>query len=444
MEEKLNDKESVILMNDSDEQPYKKEEQLFTVHGKKVLSQYEEVLAINNWLLIQIPSFLFSCAITSFIIITKPEGSFSLIFQVFFLCSIVKILLYATILSGKTSFLPSYNIRFLESFILELCNAIFYFGVYAYFKGIVNAENLWIFAQAMVCIDLLAWLAFSRLQLSTTVRWNLLDHLQLLYICLRLGHSTNTDWNSALFLYRVVFYFLLAFSFLIIFLVLMAFFIAIMLHVHLPANYIPLTVYFSGYVFMLMWSGCVFFYIFKGVEQMFIEKAFDKNKKDAVFSPTCIEAAKYLAAFSIVNLIWMLVGFWGWRIFISRLGADDRDRVYKLQTYVKQMSLNYVLISDTYFQHSNVQPSEEITPLLKRNQKLDKCFICSAAESDVLIKPCGHTGCCQECLSNFMKINPLCPICRKDVNKFYVLSYEEESQQYFAKGRVIEIKEKPK
>ena len=53
------------------------------------------------------------------------------------------------------------------------------------------------------------------------------------------------------------------------------------------------------------------------------------------------------------------------------------------------------------------------------------CFICYDKPHNVLIRPCNHGGCCEECMLTYLESNDSCPYCKLTIKKVYVMDYDE-------------------
>ncbi len=53
-------------------------------------------------------------------------------------------------------------------------------------------------------------------------------------------------------------------------------------------------------------------------------------------------------------------------------------------------------------------------------------MICFERDSNVLLKPCGHSGFCKDCITENLKRSQDCPVCRKEIKKIYLISFDEE------------------
>ena len=61
------------------------------------------------------------------------------------------------------------------------------------------------------------------------------------------------------------------------------------------------------------------------------------------------------------------------------------------------------------------------------------CTICNEKPSNVLIRPCNHGGCCEDCIINCMKNNSVCPHCNEIIGKVYVIELDKTTKKYMGK-----------
>jgi hypothetical protein len=49
------------------------------------------------------------------------------------------------------------------------------------------------------------------------------------------------------------------------------------------------------------------------------------------------------------------------------------------------------------------------------------CLICCQNKTDSIVTPCGHTGCCKDCLQQWFQSSSLCPYCGTDRSSYRVI-----------------------
>ena len=107
-------------------------------------------------------------------------------------------------------------------------------------------------------------------------------------------------------------------------------------------------------------------------------------------------------------------------------------KTYKLQKFAKILNISLQKKSETYFSKSHLDET-----LISESYPMSSCYICSEQEGNVLIKPCDHCGVCEKCLMSWMSSSEVCPLCKQEIKKFYLLEWNEQEKKYQTKARVI-------
>lgn len=107
-------------------------------------------------------------------------------------------------------------------------------------------------------------------------------------------------------------------------------------------------------------------------------------------------------------------------------------KTFKLQKFSKVVNISLQKKSETYFSKSHLDET-----LISETCPMSSCYICSEQEGNVLIKPCDHFGVCEKCLMNWMISSEVCPLCKQEITKFYLLEWNEQEKRYQTKARVI-------
>ena len=89
-----------------------------------------------------------------------------------------------------------------------------------------------------------------------------------------------------------------------------------------------------------------------------------------------------------------------------------------LTTFVTDLNLGMAPSSENYFSKQKGADNKE-------EYKEMECVICMDKKNEILLRPCNHTGFCKSCIIEQIKENNNCPICRKDIQKAYVIYFDE-------------------
>jgi len=62
---------------------------------------------------------------------------------------------------------------------------------------------------------------------------------------------------------------------------------------------------------------------------------------------------------------------------------------------------------------------------------------CYENQPNILIDPCCHGGICKECMINYLKTQEgKCPFGKEKIKRLFLLEYDKDSKQLFAKGEI--------
>ena len=120
---------------------------------------------------------------------------------------------------------------------------------------------------------------------------------------------------------------------------------------------------------------------------------------------------------------------------INNYGNEKQTQAesISLTKFAKKISLKMKPVSGNYFkkQNQNISDSSQ-----KNIIKLEECTICFDRKGDVLIKPCGHSDICKDCILQCLKNNIFCPICKNEIKEVLVIEYDEEKKKYMANANI--------
>lgn len=107
-----------------------------------------------------------------------------------------------------------------------------------------------------------------------------------------------------------------------------------------------------------------------------------------------------------------------------------RPRTVSIVNLPSLMRSSYSQISDTFFKKK--VEDVELGPV----RKAENCSICLSSPAEVIIKPCGHGGACQNCITLWVQTNPSCPLCKTPITGVDVIVLDETSNTLMTKAHL--------
>ena len=68
----------------------------------------------------------------------------------------------------------------------------------------------------------------------------------------------------------------------------------------------------------------------------------------------------------------------------------------------------------------------------------NECMICCMNPSTTLIRPCNHGGFCENCIIQYLGTNTVCPHCKVQIDKVYVMKFDAENGNFLGE-KVLSI-----
>ena len=334
--------------------------------------------------------------------------------------------------------LPAYKSVYWFEMVLAIGYISVFYSCYMYLKGSIGVSSLAIFVAPHIVLTLVRYCVGEGMK-TPYLPGSLLEFcfsLQILYVMLKLanvaGHS-NWTW-VLLFAYIIsITYLVMAYIMLVVFLIAALVFI---FKRDVFQDYNPMMIIFvSGFAFYIIWNGFIYYYLLTGFHNLFEEGVIAPNANQPKDTSLHSVGIALVVCASITLFILLL-----FYCFLKDLLLDHfnkgKAKEISLTSFAKNFNTGMKPVSGNYFKKENDEGEEEKNG---EKNKLDTCVICMDKESEILMKPCGHSGVCQECIIENLKNNNQCPHCREKIDKVYIIFFDEERKEYLAKG-VIQVK----
>lgn len=331
---------------------------------------------------------------------------------------------------------PEMNITYFWNGLSALSFMVLYLGGFLFFNG--NVGNLYYFAIHHIVIHLIIIIgtyAAITIYLDEHLYF-FAESIQILFIAIKLGDpNLLSSWNITTIFYFIVYLSKLVIGGLAIIMSIVLLIIAIASRkFNRKTRKRFMNIASMGYNICLL--SVITFLIFLGFRNLLNDgvvtpqKTSHPNLNKLLFS-----AAIALLIFCIIYWIIHLT------IFILKLNAPQKDgdmnHIYQLRlfTYAKEMRFVIKKLHDTYFpdKRRNYQTANEPIGL---NENTQSCVLCNRKPSEIIIKPCKHSGYCKTCMIDYLKANNVCPVCNIEIDSLVVFYYDEERNDYFSKKAI--------
>ena len=334
---------------------------------------------------------------------------------------------------------PELRTTYILEILLGVGLLIFFWACFGFLKGTVAPSSLSLFLIPHIVFSVLRVCAGSDMMFFTASPFFMfLESFQLLLIAIKLGGSdAKTDWTWVLLFYYIVVIVWLVFSFLLlIFLTVMIF--AVIFQPELVRDIDSMILLAGGtLLFYIIWNGFVYYYLLSGLQIMHEEIGIGPNSKSGAMPPRLYNIGIVMVVCATITLILVMFIFVKLREILIRVFNKDKVKEISMVNFAKDLKLNVKAVSDTYFQKDVENNAKSQAPGEQMN--IGTCMICSDHPNEVMLDPCMHGGICKECVINLLKTNNKCPICRTDVEKVYLVFWDQEKKKFMASG-IIKIK----
>ena len=367
---------------------------------------------------------------------------------------------------------------------------IYFFGFFLVLVNIVKTQYLVLFSFYYLFI---ACFLFFYNPVEDNLFLNqkklaILEAFQLSLIAFKFSKANFLNWNYTLIFFMCVGVYLLVLG------ILMSIILSCSLFGFL---YRDIEIWKVKALMWMTWyyltSGLIFIYLIKGSVIFFNDNDFFEEKNFESYNgyksesfDVLVMSAILLILFSFVNLIFHLIWKREIKKYLSKvIYKDELRKEISLRFLTKSFTFKLIQISTTYFMKSdraidNQKKSEEEQTvkkdfdkntkkiqLVNQSEKSDSqnqeknsekkkskkkgilseskkseyekelCVFCYEDEPNVMIDPCGHGGICKKCVIKYLKEGDnICPFCKGGMRKVFVLHFDKERQQLFAKGEI--------
>ena len=338
---------------------------------------------------------------------------------------------------------PEYKKVYVFDTILAIGYLCMFWGGYSYLKGNIPASSLPLFIVPHIILSFIRLCAGEMMNTPYLPLsfFTFLESLQILYIALKLSNpEAHASWTWVLLFYYMVTILFMIFAF-IIMIVLIIFLSMILFRSEMLRDWPNLGIFLiCSLLFYFAWNGIMYYYLLSGFHYLLEANQIGPKGISGTMNPRLIWVSWILIICGTITFILICFIYCYLKEALISLINKDKAKEISLQSFAKNLNLNVKAVSGNYFKKKGeaVHPSSRsIGPEEKQN--LDICLICCSKESDIMIHPCGHSGACQECISDFLKEKETCPLCREKIEKIYLVTYDETKKTYLAKG-VIKVK----
>lgn len=184
----------------------------------------------------------------------------------------------------------------------------------------------------------------------------------------------------------------------------------------------------AGLIFYVIWTGMAYYLLLIGFHE------FVEPNGPPIRGITNTELGNLLYASvltitgGIITLAILIIFFIYVRENWVRFFNSAQPKIFSLYWFTQGLKLGFGKISDEHFKQ------ERDAAYVKPE---GKCLICYDKDADIMIYPCGHSKICKRCITDFMKESNKCPMCRELIEKVYLIYFDEEKNDYLAKGFIV-------
>ena len=439
----------------------------------------KEVIFVTGWVNIdsvyQRYKYAFICkilvglaVICSLLYLHQNFAPVALILCAINLAHVIKNVVYLYLYHGS-------NMRIRMIFLIELHISLGYFiyflGFYLLLAHYITTKFFLLYSLPYLGLTLFIFFynADDNLYISQK-KFSVFEAFQLLLIAVKFAHISSIDWNYTLLFFMTAAIYVMVIGMLMMIILSCSLFG--FLYRDLEPWKVKSLIWMTWYY---MTTGIIYVYLIKGVIQFYGEEnpydipaiadytRYRSNSYDVILA-----ACLLMVLFSLVNLIMHLL----WKHEIKKYLAkviykDELRKEVSLRFLTKSFTFRLIQVSTTYFMKPDAQkikaepanaPDIEQVPearnatekgdisvknveakkiMSSKSDSSDLCVFCYTDKPDIMIDKCGHGGVCKTCMLCYLKNDGAkCPFCKGPIGKLYVLSYEENEKQYYAKGEI--------
>lgn len=335
--------------------------------------------------------------------------------------------------------LPIWKSVYWFEMILSIGYITVFYSFYMYLNGNLDVSSLALFVVPHIVLTLIRfcvgegsgtlYLPGSFLEFCFS--------LQILYVMLKLANpAAHSSWSWVLlFVYVVCVGYLVVACVLLVISVIFVLVFVINRNLFQDINS-TVIVFGAGFVFYIIWNGFIYYFLLVGVHKLLEAGNIGPNASMPVDKGLHGVGIALVVCAALTLFILMLFYCFLKDLLLAHFNKGKAKEI-SLTSFAKNFNTGMKPVSGNYFKKEN--GNEDGEKKGDENNKLDTCVICMDKESEILMKPCGHSGVCQECIIENLKNNNQCPHCREKIDKVYIIFFDEERKEYLAKG-VIQVK----
>lgn len=160
-------------------------------------------------------------------------------------------------------------------------------------------------------------------------------------------------------------------------------------------------------------------------DKVLVKGGYKGNHLDLGLKSACIGL---LITTVIILVIGTLAAILFWRIIRNSVKNNNVEKI-SIISFANEMKLAISKQSDTYYTEDKDYASKKV----EVNDEKPECYICYDMPNEILVKPCGHSGLCKPCMMDYIKTNKKCPICKNNMDAFFVFYLDEEKGVHMTK-----------
>ena len=361
-----------------------------------------------------------------FIIIKHKNSNLAYLVLYCILNNFLKILfnIYFYIKFGNK--LPDYKSVYTLEIILYTGYSIAYLGYYLNFVNYISNKNIFYFSLPLLPMNFFraSYGFYVKCKFLPAPTLYCLDSVFFLILGFRFGNIGLFGWIIAFLFWYVISGFLFLFCFIFLLFLLYYFFCKTVRNRNrnLQNNRLYVVCFLFCLLLFCFYFSICFFNLVHGLRLYF-----DKGDYNLLY------VNGYFMTFGALIII-LGFSYIFYKLFtvINRELRKNTTEKINLVKFAKKIQLEMQPVSGNYF-----KKKEEKAFFSQQNIiKLEECTICYERKGEILIKPCGHSGMCKECILKCLENKIICPTCRKEIKEILILEYDEEKKEYMANGNI--------
>ena len=347
-------------------------------------------------------------------------------------------------------------------FQISLCYCIYFLGFFLILTNYITDKFFVIFSIPYFILTLLFFFYNSTdKNYITQKKFLIFEAIQLLLISFKFSQISLINWNYTLILFMAGAIYLTVLG------ILMTIVLSCSLFGFLYNNLIRWKLNSLLWItWYYLWTGMIYIYLIKGVVQFYNED--DIYEHNVFLNYFLYKSENYqiifmssifMMVFSFINLIMHIIWKNDIKSFLTKvIYKNEIRKEISLRFLSKNFVFPLIQISDFYFSKPDIIEKEksnddEKNKDLKKAEKNNNektqcsinlehneiCAICYEDTPNIFFDPCNHGGMCKECLVTNLKFTKkefLCPFCKTQINKIFLMKYDEEKKQHFVEGEI--------